>query len=115
MSASAKAATPSWRDVGTCCAALSILCIDEESSQSRALDIVNPVIRMHEATLTQVGKKDKVVKDPNTSSPSVADQAVALFVAGYALLQQSNIDEAKARLGRALKMAHGYSGNNQLV
>ena len=115
MSASAKAATPSWRDVGTCCAALSILCIDEESSQSRALDIVNPVIRMHEATLTQVGKKDKVVKDPNTSSPSVADQALALFVAGYALLQQSNIDEAKARLGRALKMAHGYSGNNQLV
>lgn len=114
MSSSAKAATPSWRDIGTCCAALSILCIEDEGSASRALDLVNPVIRMHEATLAQVGKKDKV-KDPNTSSPSVADQALALFVAGYALLQQSNVDEAKARLGRALKMAHGYSGNNQLV
>lgn len=115
LRASSKAATPSWRDIGTCCAALSILCTEVEDGASRALDLVNPVIRLHEATLAQVGKKDKTIKDPNTSSPSVADQSLALFVAGYALLQQSNRDEAKARLGRALKLAHAYSGNNQLV
>ncbi len=48
-------------------------------------------------------------------APGVAEQAGALFASALAALRRGDASEAKARLSRALKHAHGELGNHELV
>ena len=93
------ASTPSWRDIGTLCSALALLCCEEEDSASRALELVKPVVRSH--------KEQK--------SASVLNQVLALFTSGCALREQGRFDDARNHLGRALKKTYDQVGNHQLM
>ncbi len=77
--------------------ALSLLCAGAPGCEGVALDALGPLGRTPD------------------EAPGVAEQAGALFACALAALRRGDAAEAKARLSRALKSAHGELGNHELV
>ena len=102
---------PATRDLACVCGALSELADGSPEAVSRALNLVRPVMQRHDdAAAAASAAADEA------AAPNYAYQAAALFVSGYAALQQGGASqEAKPKLSRALKLAHSQCCNHQLV
>jgi tetratricopeptide (TPR) repeat protein len=77
--------------------ALSLLCAGAPGCASAALEALGALARAPE------------------DAPGFAEQSGALFASALASLRRGDVADAKPRLSRALKCAHGELGNHELV
>ena len=106
------------RDIAAVCGGLSELAEGSPGGISRALDLVRPVLKRHEAmqAAAVAGADEKTGEKDASALPNFAHQAAALFVSGYAnIVKGDAAQEAKPKLSKALKLAHTQCCNHQLV
>ena len=80
--------------------AVSLLCASAPGCEGAALDALGPLARDAPGAATH---------------PGVAEAAGAAYAASLAALRRGDVAEAKVRLGKALKHAHGDLGSHELV
>ncbi|GAB2233920.1 hypothetical protein Droror1_Dr00003150 [Drosera rotundifolia] len=78
-------------------AAISYICIGDEESSAKALDLIGPVFQVMESFV------------------GVREKTAVLFAYGLMQMKQHNLQEARIRLANGLHTTHTHFGNLQLV